>query len=98
MQLGGVGSEKSEQMPKKEEPWSQGKHQLIRHLGGQSGGGISGQLIKQAPADPSGQSKTLHWRAEFTRAKTNSQRLTQMIEGFSLFQFLRAERICEICG
>ncbi len=62
MQLGRVGPEKAEQMPKKEQPGGEGEEELIRHLGSQSRGRIRGCLINQTPANSPDEPEVFHLR------------------------------------
>ncbi len=71
MQLCGVGAEKAEQIPEKEQPGREGKEELIRHLGRQARRGIHGGLINQTPENSPGEPEVFHLRAEFTLPETN---------------------------
>ena len=71
VELRRVGAEKAEQMPEKEQAGREGKEKLIRHLGGQTRGGVHGGLVNQTPENSPDESEVSHLRAEFTLPETN---------------------------
>ena len=66
VQLGGIGPEKAEEMPEKQEAGGEGEEELVGHLGGEPEGVVGRSLPNETAHDPAGQAEEFHRHAKFT--------------------------------
>ncbi len=66
MQGGGIGAEKPEEMPEKQEARRKSEEKLVSHLGGKPKSLIGRGLPDEATHDSAGEAEDSHCHAKFT--------------------------------